>query len=186
MEEKKLDINSIIGFVLIFGILLGWMYLKQPSPEEIEAQKAQQEEQKTEQKNVEPIHDESAITERPPINLNDSTTLANYKNAIGSFSFTKRAESITILENEVLYLEIANKGGQIVKAKMKQFITYDSIPVYLVKDGNADFGLTFTTNDNRILETQDLFFEPTLTTNGSNKVLSMKAKVSANQYLEYQ
>ena len=43
MEEKKLDINSIIGFVLIFGILIFMFYQNQPTPEELEAQKAQQE-----------------------------------------------------------------------------------------------------------------------------------------------
>ena len=42
MEEKKLDLNSIIGFVLIFGILIFWFYLTKPTPEELEAQKAQQ------------------------------------------------------------------------------------------------------------------------------------------------
>ena len=39
MEEKKLDINSIIGFVLIFGILAYMLWQNQPSPEEIEARK---------------------------------------------------------------------------------------------------------------------------------------------------
>jgi len=39
MEEKKLDLNSIIGFVLIFGILIWIMYTQAPSPEEVEAQK---------------------------------------------------------------------------------------------------------------------------------------------------
>lgn len=38
MEEKKFDINSIIGFVLIFGILLWMLYNNQPTPEELEAQ----------------------------------------------------------------------------------------------------------------------------------------------------
>ena len=43
---------------------------------------------------------------------------------------------------------------------MKKFVTYDSIPIYLVKDGNASFGINFTTRDNRVLDSQDLFFEP--------------------------
>ena len=42
MEEKKMDINSIIGFILIFGILIFWFYQNQPTPEELEAQKAEQ------------------------------------------------------------------------------------------------------------------------------------------------
>ncbi len=185
MEEKKLDINSIIGFVLIFGILLGWMYLRQPSPEEIEAQKAQQEQLEKEQEDSEVPNEEPKVAERPAIDLNDSTAVANYKGAVGAFGFTEASNATTILENDVLFLEISNKGGQIVEAKMKDFVTYDSIPVYLVRDGNADFGLTFTTSDNRVLETQDLFFEPNLTQNGDNKVLSMKAKISNNQFLEY-
>ena len=40
MEEKKFDINSIIGFVLIGGILLWMLYLNQPTEEEIQAEKA--------------------------------------------------------------------------------------------------------------------------------------------------
>lgn len=185
MEEKKLDINSIIGFVLIFGILLGWMYLRQPSPEELEAQKEQQEQLEASQKEEEKLKEDPVVVERPSIDLKDSVAVASYKSAVGAFGFTQANESTTVLENEVLYLEVANKGGQIVEAKMKDFVTFDSIPVYLVKDGNADFGLTFTTNDNRVLETQDLYFEPSLTQSGDNKVLSMKAKVSANQFLEY-
>ena len=39
--------------------------------------------------------------------------------------------------------------------------------------------------DNRVLRSEDLYFEPTITENGQNKVLSMKAKVSQNQFLEY-
>jgi len=185
MEEKKLDINSIIGFVLIFGILLGWMYLRQPTPEELEAQKAQQEQLEAEQKVEETKLEEPKIVERPAVNLQDSTAVANYKTAVGAFGFTKTSNATSTLENEVLHLEIANKGGQIVAAKMKNFVTFDSIPVYLVKDGNADFGLTFSTSDNRVLETQNLFFEPSLSQNGDNQVLSMKAKVSSNQFLEF-
>ncbi len=184
MEEKKLDINSIIGFVLIFGILLGWMYLRQPSPEELEAQKAQQEQLEAEAQAAEqPIENE--VTEAPKLDLQDSTTLAKYKSSIGAFGFTRTQDGTSILENELLYLEVANKGAQILTAKMKDFVTYDSIPVYLVKDGNANFELSFTTNDNRVLSTKDLYFEPSLTKSGDNQVLSMKAKISANQFLEY-
>lgn len=185
MEEKKLDINSIIGFVLIFGILLGWMYLRQPTPEELEAQKAKQEQLEAAEKEEEKIKEAPIVAERPSLNLNDSTQVANYKSAVGAFGFTQASEGTTILENEVLYLEVANKGGQIVEAIMKDYVTYDSIPVHLVKDGNADFGLTFTTNDNRVLQTQDLYFEPTLASSGDNQVLSMRAKISNNQFLEY-
>ena len=38
MEEKKFDFKSLIGFVLISGVLMWMMYSNQPTPEELEAQ----------------------------------------------------------------------------------------------------------------------------------------------------
>jgi len=55
----------------------------------------------------------------------------------------------------------------------------------MIKDKNASFNINFGTTDNRVLNTKDLYFEPTLTKNGDNQVLSMKLKVSDTQFLEY-
>ncbi|WP_293295999.1 membrane protein insertase YidC [Allomuricauda sp.] len=185
MEEKKLDIKSIIGFVLIFGILVFMFYQNQPTPEELEAQKAEQAKIKAEAAKVENEAQKEPVQKAKVIDLNDSIAVADYKNTVGAFGFTQTAEDITTLENEVLLLKISNKGGQIVEAKMKDYVTFDSIPVYLVKDGNANFAINFSSSDNRSLSTADLFFEPSLTKSGENQVLSMKAKVANNQYLEY-
>ncbi|MCK0161985.1 membrane protein insertase YidC [Allomuricauda sp. F6463D] len=185
MEEKKLDIKSIVGFVLIFGILVYMFYQNQPTPEELEAQKAEQELVEAQKKVVEEEVKKVPVQETKAIDPNDSIAVAQYKSTVGAFGFTQTTDGTTILENEVLKLEVSNKGGQIVEAKMKNFVTYDSVPVYLVKDGNANFALNFTTTDNRVLSTADLFFEPSLTQSGDNHVLSMKAKVANNQFLEY-
>ncbi|RDY58296.1 membrane protein insertase YidC [Flagellimonas nanhaiensis] len=185
MEEKKLDINSIIGFVLIFGILIFMFYQNQPTPEELEAQKAKQEQVEAEAKKVEEVEETPIKETQQTVNLSDSTAVADYKSSVGAFGFTQASEGTTKLENEVLYLKVANKGGQIVEARMKNFVTYDSVPVYLVKDGNANFALNFSTSDNRTLSTADLYFEPAVTKSGENQVLSMKAKISNNQFLEY-
>ncbi len=183
MEEKKIDINSIIGFMLIFGILIYMFYQNQPTPEELEAEKAKQEQVEAESKPEEV--QAPAVAEPARIDMQDSTAVASYKNSMGAFGYTAPSDGTTQLENDLVLLEISNKGGQIVEARMKQFKTYDSVPVYLVKDGNASFGLNFHTSDNRVLDTQDLFFEPSITKNGENQVLSMKAKVGPDRFLEY-
>ncbi len=185
MEEKKLDLNSIIGFVLIFGILIFMFYQNRPTPEELEAEKAKKELVEQQAKAEEAKASNVVSNEKPAINLQDSTAVANYKSNIGAFGFTAPSDNVTVLENNVLYLKVSNRGGQIVEAKMKNFVTYDSVPIYLVKDGNASFGLNFSTSDNRNLNSTDLYFEPSITESSGNKVLSMKAKVSNNQFLEY-
>ena len=183
MEEKKFDITTVIGFVLIFAVMIAMFYFNQPTPEEIEAEKAKQEQVEAETKTTEV---EKIEAQKPAVvNLQDSTAVANYKSTVGAFGFTKTSDATTKLENEVLYLEVSNKGGQIVEAKMKNFVDHDSIPIHLVKDGNSNFAISFSTNDNRVLSTADLFFEPELTSSGDNQILSLKAKVSENKYLEY-
>ncbi|VXB05716.1 membrane protein insertase YidC [Maribacter litoralis] len=184
MEEKKFDVQSIIGFVLIFGILIFMFYQNRPTPEELAAEKAKQEQVEA-AKASENTETEAVDNNVSQLDLQDSTAVANYQGKLGAFGFTKPSNDITTLENDVLLLKISNKGGQIVEAKMKQFVTYDSVPVYLVKDGNASFGLDFSTSDNRVLNTADLYFEPTMTNDNGNQVLSLKAKTSNNQYLEY-
>ena len=188
MEKKKLDVNSIIGFVLIFGIMLWIMYQNQPSKEEV-AKKAKQEQVVStkvtvqEPKTVQP---DSTITSDNP------EALAKLQSSLGSFAYSATLPSakagFTILENEVIKLEIANQGGYITNATLKNFksITKDSGKlVQLIKDNNANLNLTLHTKDNRVLNTKNLFFEPTLTKVGANQVLSMKLKTSENQFLEY-
>ena len=184
MEEKKVDINSIIGFVLIFGLLLWMFYQNAPTPEEAAAEKAKQEQVDKDAERQDTIQEES-VAEPEQLNLQDSTAVADYQGKLGAFGYTQPSNGTTKLQNDLVYLEIANKGGQIIEARMKQFHTYDSIPVYLVREGNASFGLEFYTSDNRVLNTEDLYFEPSLGQSNGNQVLSMKAKTGPDNYLEY-
>jgi len=39
MEEKKFDFNSLVGFLLIGGILIWMLYLNKPTEEELQAEK---------------------------------------------------------------------------------------------------------------------------------------------------
>jgi len=192
MEEKKLDVKSIIGFVLIFGILLWMMYQNQPTPEELEAQeKAKQEQVEAEQKQKETKQETFVATQNDfsAVNTSDSLGLAKLQDKIGAFAYSASLPSATdhetVFENEVLYLKVNNKGGYITEVKLKDYVDHNAVPIYLIKDQNAIFNINFSTTDNRTLNTQDLYFEPTLTKNGDNQVLSMKLKVSPTQFLEY-
>ncbi len=193
MEEKKFDLNSIIGFTLIFGIIIWMFYLNQPTPEEIEAEKAKQEQLEKEKKadtKTETTTDFVAESEAIVANPQDSVALASAKLQLGAFAYSANlpsaSDTFTTIENELLRLKVNNRGGYISEALLKQFKRYDSVPVYLIKDGkNASFNINFGTTGNRILNTKDLFFEPTVTKNGENTVLSMRLKVSETKFLEY-
>lgn len=187
MEEKKFDLNSIIGFVLLGVIMLWWMYSTKSSPEELEAEKNK----KTEQVQQETVTSNTETTNKSEtiVQTSDSIFIAKAQSQLGVFAYSSTLESATdaetVLENDVLKLVISNKGGQIKEALIKNFVTYDSLPLYIIKDNNASFNIDFGTADNRTLNTKDLYFEPTLTQSGENQILSMKLKVSNDKYLEF-
>ncbi|UZO80477.1 membrane protein insertase YidC [Aquimarina sp. ERC-38] len=191
MEEKKFDLNTVIGFVLIFGIMIYMLYVNKPSEEELAAEKAKQElveKQDAKKAKVSPETPQKAETVL--VQPKDSLGLVKAKEQLGAFAYSvtlpSAKETFTTIENDVLQLKINNKGGYIHDAILKKFKTYDSVPVYLIRNGeNASFNLTLNTTDNRILQTENLYFEPSLSKNGENQVLSMKLKVSESQFLEY-
>jgi len=180
MEQKKFDKNSFIGILLLGAIMLWYMY-------------SSQEEVLPTENTTEQVVDDTKTT-TPAITQNTANTIANdslkniaLQNQLGAFAYGVQTatKGTTVLENEVLKLVIDNKGGQIIEALVKNYRTYDSLPLYIIKNQNASFNINFGTTDNRILNTKDLLFTPSLTKNGDNEVLSMKLKVSETQYLEY-
>ncbi len=192
MEEKKFDLNSLIGFVLLGAIMIWYFYMNQPTPEELEKQKSEQIQEASEADSPE-TENTTAVdqTQMDPATqvASDSLALVNAKNRLGIFAYSNSLPSATdnetIIENDLVRIKVANKGGQITEVLLKNYKTYDEKPLFVIKDQNALFNLSFATLDNRNLQSKDLYFEPELTQNGDNQVLSMRLKVSESQYLEY-
>ena len=182
MEQKKFDVNSFIGMILLGGIIFWWMSTQEPAIDTTN---------ETNDTEIVASPESNNNTSNAFVNTtvveNDSIKQRNLKNQLGAFaeSAINASEGFSVLENEFVKLTINNKGGQIKEALVKNFKTYDSLPLYLIKDNNASFNINFGTTDNRILNTKDLFFAPTITTNGDIQIVSMKLKVSETQFLEY-
>jgi hypothetical protein len=170
MEEKKFDVKSIIGFVLIFILLLWVMNNNRPTQEELAKRKAEQ---------------EQAAKANNPQNNTATTATAD----LGAFAYSNAQptakDGVTVIENKDVKLTINNKGGDLKEVLLKQFKTYESMPVYLIKDKNAIFALNFKTTQGQELNTQQLYFEPSLSQKDGKQLLSMKVKTGENSYLEY-
>ena len=192
MEQKKFDRNSIIGFVLIFAILIYVVYQNQPDPKVVAAEKAQKElvikAAKAKELEAKTIANATVAVAA----TGDSTQLAQLQKNLGNFAYSATLPSakagFTTIENEVVKLTIANKGGYIVEAILKKFEKFKKGSgqlVELIKDNNANLNVQLLTSDNRTLNSKDLYFEPTLEKIGADQVLSMKLKAGANEFLEY-
>jgi len=190
MEEKQFDAKSIIGYVLLMAIAVWYFYANKPTEEELAAQKEAK--AKIEAEKQAEVTTNNVLTPITPTAsvVTDSIGKVKAYQKLGAFGFSKTLEAAnggeTVLENDVLYLKINNQGGYISEARLKKFKAHSGAPLYMIKNGeNASLAINFNTKDNRVLDTKNLFFEPTLSTIGGNKQLSMKLKVSQNQFLEY-
>lgn len=190
MEQKKFDFNSIIGFGLIFVIIMWMMYNNRQTELKELQEKAKTEKIAKAKAALAPTKEVAkAIIDTT---VADSVKIQKLQGALGSFAYSatlpSAKEDFTTLENEYIKISVANKGGYIAEATLKNFERFNKDSkklVSLVKDNNSQFNLELQTKDNRVLNTKDLFFEPTLSKIGDNQVLSMKLKAGANEYLEY-
>ena len=185
MEEKKFDFKSFIGFTLIFVILMWMMYNNQPTKEELAEQKKKE------------LAEKTAKSEKPQsvtnsVATNDSVASPELKTKYGAFAYAATLptakDQVTEIKNEVLSLKIANKGGYIEEATILGFEAIKKGSeelVQLIKKNNASLNLVLTTKENKTLNTKDLYFEPKLTKEGENQVLTMQLKTGENQFLEY-
>jgi YidC/Oxa1 family membrane protein insertase len=177
-----LDRNTLIGFTLILALLVGWAYFLKPSDAEIEAYKRQQDSTA-----IAAIKQDSLI--KSSLDTTQNATVANtndsnvIKNSFGSFAAAATGtESFTTLENEELKITFSNKGGRIYKVQLKKYSTYSKENLLLMDGAENQQSFDFPTTDNKIINTGDLYFSPTVAENG--KSLSMRVSVGPNQYIE--
>lgn len=167
------------------------MYNGQKTAQEEQAQKIKQE-KIDKAKKAKEVATKQVLQTVVDTTVNDTVKLQKLAGALGSFAYSatlpSAKESFTTIENELVTLKIANKGGYIAEAVLKNYKKFEKNSgqlVELIKNNNANFNLELQTKDNRVLNTKDLFFEPTLTKNGNDQILSMKLKSGANEFLEY-
>lgn len=175
MEERRFDPYQFIGFVLIAMILTWMLYVNQPKEGENPATE------------IEKTEVASTPKEAPPIQSNDSLQKINLLSTFGIFTnwMTDQGATTQILENKDLFIKISPKGGLLELVRLKDYTDYLDQPLELVKEGNNQFNIQFTTKDGRRLNTRDFYFSPQLSSENGKQILSLKAIIAPNQYLEF-
>ncbi|MCL1932671.1 MAG: membrane protein insertase YidC [Candidatus Azobacteroides sp.] len=156
-----MDKNTIIGFILIILVLFGFFFLNRPTQEQIEAQKRYQDsianlmQSQTDEQQAALIRQQ---TENPA--ESDSLIQSRIAAKFGDFAGAMQGtEDLITLENDLMILKITTKGGKIRSAQLKNYTDYKGSPLLLFQDDDAQFSLTVETNNNRVFNTDELFFE---------------------------
>ncbi len=180
--KKVFNLRFFITYTLLF--ISTYMMMKS-----CEKQKVLEEKQKKEQKIKDSLAQlkEKIITKELTISK-DSAGIAKAAQLIGNFSYNLTVQDQqpdVVFENDLIKAVIAKKGGYFKSFELKKYKTFDSLPLFLVKD-NAHFNLKLKTKDGKEINTEVLEFHPEVTKDGNNTKVTMKLYAGPDKYLAYE
>ena len=169
-----MDKRSVLGFVLIGMILIGWLiysnYLQQQKP--LVKQQTQQV-QDTAKNLTKSIPDTTQKKSNIQKDIQKDTTAENDKlsKSLGLYFLENSiyydtavnkviGQKIITIENKKVIIEFTNQGGCLRSYTMKDYKTWNKLPLQLVdwKKGK-ELHLLFTSKDGRTINTKDLVFQ---------------------------
>lgn len=183
-----MDKNTILGFALIALIFIGFSQLNKPTEADLAKQKQYNDSIALVQQSKTDVTANKAISSDTTAAIASNDT-AKMTDTFGDFSASAvGVEKFYTLENELIKLTFTNKGGRIYSVQLKNFRTHDSLPLILFDGKESNMGFTLVTNNNRVLNTNDLYFEPvsgiTKDTKGSQTLL-LRLKTAKQGYIDF-
>ena len=161
--------NSVIGIILILGILVGWSIWVTPSKEEIAKQREYQDSiyranrERYIQDSIRFAEAQKASEQQAVAQVsNGEMSDAMMRDKYGVFTTTATGEEkIYTIENDVMKLTLTSKGAYVKTVELKDYKTWDSLPLIGFDENTTKFNLSFFAS-NRNINTIDLYFEPYL------------------------
>ena len=161
--------NSVIGIILIIGIFVGYFIWMTPSKEEIERQRHYQDSiyQVNRARYIQDSIRFAEAQQQTEVIANQANNTAEMssvavRDKYGVFATaTTGEEHVYTIENDVLKLTLSSKGAYVKTVELKDYKTWDSLPLIGFDENTTKFNLSFFAA-NRNINTIDLFFTPYL------------------------
>ena len=172
MEENKLDIYQIIGFLFLIAAVFYWFNVTIPNLE----QNALDEKEIISQNQSEEINDNSIkdINKVVSSSLNSTFIDSNLEN-----------EEV-IIENDDVIFKFNTKGGSLTELQLKDYVDYKGDDLFLIKNNNQDVSLSFDLKNGNIINTSDYNFTYEMERQGKMSVLKMYLIVSNGQSILFE
>ncbi len=146
-----MDRQQVLGFALIFLLLIVWMVINTPAPQQPNTSRSAQQEQ---------VQAVDTLSSQLP-KLGETTPKTDI-NPYGKFfsGREKGQERLLTIETDLYKAKISSKGGLIREWEFKNYKTWDGHPVQLVDyEKEGDFSLLFVTTDGKKINTRELYFD---------------------------
>ncbi len=137
-----MDKNSVIGFVLIAAIFLGFTVFENKRAAKYAEVKAQQDSIALAQM---PFDSSSVVSlgeSSEGASVADNVTAPVYKDScLQAASDVNSVPEMVVLENSKIRIQLTTKGAQPYSVKVKDYYNYDSTELYLFRPGQSEYSL---------------------------------------------
>lgn len=137
-----MDKNSVIGFVLIAAIFLGFNVFENKRAAKYAEVKAQQDSIALAQM---PFDSSSVVSlgeSSEGESVADNVTAPVYKDScLQAASDVNSVPEMVVLENSKIRIQLTTKGAQPYSVKVKDYYNYDSTELYLFRPGQSEYSL---------------------------------------------
>ena len=172
MEENKIDVYQIIGFLLLIAAFFWWFNVTVPELEKsVQTENNLPENNNSSEIVVSDFKDISEISD-----ISDNTIM----NSIGS----KNNQDIIIENNDVIF-KFNTKGGLLNGVKLKGYSNHKGEDLFIVNN-NQKTNLNFQTKNGFDLNTLDYNFSYEKFENGKVKTVIMKLVISEYQSISFE
>ncbi len=169
-----MDKNTLIGFALIALVLVGFGIWNRPSAEE----QARIEHYRD---SIQQVMQEQAALEAAGLKEAEQKAEAVIDSASALYAASQGAETFVTLKNELVELQLTNKGGRVSKATLFEYNGQDGKPVVLFDgaDGRMNFALS---GKNENIRTERLYFQPL---NATDSTVTMRLMAGEGRYIDF-
>ena len=174
MEENKIDVYQIIGFLLLIAAIFWWFNVTIPDLEK----SANAENQNNAQENQSEI-----IIEKDVLDLSDIST-PSHNETSNTIVGLKDNQEIRV-ENKDVVFKFNSKGGSLTQVQLKGYSNYKEEPLFIVND-NQKINLNFQTKNGYEINTSDYNFEIEQFERGNVKIVIMKLLISEFQSIAFE
>ena len=152
--------STIIGWVLIAAVMVGFIWINKPSEEQL----AEQARLKAVQDSIALVQaqqelDQSLAEARYNQTLLQDTTSALYQAAQGE-------EQTFTLENELVRLTFSNRGARVTSAILKEYTNQEGLPLELFNQDDESINFMLDGKNENIV-TEKLYFQPAVVTDST-------------------
>ena len=168
-----MDKNTLVGFLLIGAVLIGFSIYNRPSQEEMERAQRYQDSIQIAQQEAAMREAEAAAQQSAQALTLDSTSLF--------FGANQGTEQFTTLENNLVKVTFSNKGGRVVSATLKDYNNHQGQPLTLFNEEESAMNFAFEGKSENLL-TEDMYFQPT---NVTDSTVTMRLQTTGSGYIDF-